>query len=274
MATKKTDSERIEALETAVLDLQAGESAPFEREMSSPYPIMYPEIMHLDAIQRLKAGESMLHYELEAVHRQLNKSQLFQLFPERFDFARLGYIMECFDFDTEDTRFEFAETLKYAEKAQQSGHLPYYLRNDKIYFEAKQEMSYKKDPATNIKYHNVKFTLSNDGFLYPEVQDSGLKTLGFDFAAHQARRRTEDRPWSILAESELSEKFPKVHAFANKWLGEGRVWTSTRVKYVALGFERLVFSFRFTLKDQEHVQLVLQFEPGFPTSRDELEIWS
>ena len=50
-----------------------------------------------------------------------------------------------------------------------------------------------------------------------EIHVSGLKTEGLDFAAHQARRRTEDRPWSILSKSELSEKFPKVQAFANKW---------------------------------------------------------
>ena len=50
-----------------------------------------------------------------------------------------------------------------------------------------------------------------------EVRESGLKTVGMDFAAHQARHRTEDRPWSILDKSELSAKFPKLQDFANKW---------------------------------------------------------
>ena len=109
MATKKTDAERIEALESAVLDLQTREDFDPLLEMRSPYPLMHPEIMHLEALRRRAAGKSMGHQELEAVHRQLDKARLHHRFPERFDLARLGYIMECFDSDTTEERYNFAE---------------------------------------------------------------------------------------------------------------------------------------------------------------------
>lgn len=69
---------------------------------------MYPEIIHLGALRRRAAGERM-GQELEAVHRQLDKARLHHRFPERFDLARLGYIMECFDSDTTEERYNFAE---------------------------------------------------------------------------------------------------------------------------------------------------------------------
>ena len=111
MATKKPDAEGSEALERSVPDLQTREDADFDPllEMRSPYPLMYPEIMHLEALRRHAAGESMGHQELEAVHRQLHKTWLSRRFPERFDLGRLGYIVECFDSNTTDERFNFAE---------------------------------------------------------------------------------------------------------------------------------------------------------------------